>query len=119
MKPLPPTLRENRRYVLIKIFGIDAPNQKEIYYAVSDAVTQLFGDVGSAEMHPAVVWSENSYAIIRCTRGFEQQLIAAISCVTKLSGQKTVFRTLRTSGTIHGVKKGMEFSKSSVLCSED
>jgi ribonuclease P/MRP protein subunit POP5 len=115
MKPLPPTLRENRRYILIRVESSSLPSQKEIYYAIADAAASLFGDAGSSLMRPAVVWSEGEYAVVRCTRGFEQQLIAAAAVVTKCSGMPAVFRTIRTSGTIRGVRKGA----SSVPCSED
>ncbi|MDO5845341.1 MAG: Rpp14/Pop5 family protein [Methanocorpusculum sp.] len=107
MRPLPPTLRENRRYILIKIDGA-VPIQKDIYRAAADAVRELFGDAGAAEMHPAVVWSEGAYAVVRCTRGFEQKCIAALACVTKAGGAPTVFRTVAVSGTICGAKKHMK-----------
>lgn len=107
MKPLPPTLRENRRYVLVKMTGEypAAPAQKEIYRAVADAVVALFGDVGAAEMHVAVIWSEGDHAIVRCTRGYEQQLIAALAVVTRLCGAPAVFRSVAVSGTVLGAKK--------------
>lgn len=103
MRPLPPTLREKKRYILIRITGC-VPEQKEIYRSVVDSVSSLFGDVGAAEMHPAVVWSEKSYAVVRCTRGFEKSVTAAISCVSKCGGVPANFRPINTSGTIHGVK---------------
>lgn len=107
MRPLPPTLRENRRYLLVKISGEFSvmPDQKEIYHAIRDACTDLFGDAGSARMHVAVVWSEGEHAVIRFTRGFEQQMVAAAAVVSRLDGSAIVFRTVAVSGTIHGVKR--------------
>lgn len=105
MKPLPPTLREKRRYVLVKILGGPVePVQKDIYRAVSDAVSGVFGDFGAAKMHPAVVWSEGTYAIVRCTRGTEKDLCAALACVSKCGGEPVAFRAVVTSGTIAGAK---------------
>lgn len=109
MRPLPPTLRENRRYILIRIDG-PVLIQKDIYRAAADAVRDLFGDVGAAEMHPAVVWSEDNHAIVRCTRGFEQKMTAAIACITKAGGAPSVFRTIAVSGTICGAKKHIKKS---------
>ncbi len=106
MRPLPPTLRENRRYILIKIEGAE-PTQKEIYKAIADSVTNLFGDVGAAKMHPAVIWSEGVYAVVRCSRGTEREVTAAIACISNTGGKPVVFRTVRTSGTILGVKKSI------------
>ena len=52
----PPTLRDKRRYVLVKV---DPPgtviDQKELYYAVSDAVTSLWGDSVAGVIVQAVI----------------------------------------------------------------
>lgn len=106
MKPLPPTMREKRRYVLVKITGEFSamPDQKEIYHAVRKGASDLFGDVGSAKMHIAVIWSEGEHAVIRCSRGYEQETIAAAAVITKLCNVPAVFRTVAVSGTVHGVK---------------
>jgi len=106
MRPLPPTLRENRRYILVRMDVCEGLTQKEIYKAIVESVTDLFGDVGAARVHPAVIWSDDKYAIIRCSRGFETNLIAAIACITQISGKMITISTLRISGTIHGVRKG-------------
>ena len=111
MKPLPPTLRESRRYVLFRLLGGTVPTQKDIYRTMADSVTSLFGDAGAAKMHPAVVWSNGDYAIARCTRGFEQSLIAALSIITKSAGEQVTFRSLATSGTILGLKQKVILEK--------
>ena len=105
MSVLPPTLRENRRYVLFRIITQVDPTQKEVYRSMADSVAALFGDAGAAEMHPAVVWSEGEYAIARCTRGYEQSLIAALSVITRVCGEPAAFRSIATSGTILSLKK--------------
>ncbi|HJJ46741.1 MAG TPA: hypothetical protein O0X32_00570 [Methanocorpusculum sp.] len=106
MRPRPPTLREKRRYILIKIEGFK-PTQKEIYKEIAESVSDLFGDTGAAKMHPTVIESEGMYAIVRCNRGTECEVTAAIACITHAGGNSVVFRTVRTSGTILGVKKGI------------
>ncbi|MDD2248687.1 MAG: Rpp14/Pop5 family protein [Methanocorpusculum sp.] len=105
MSVLPPTLRENRRYVLFRIITPVNPTQKEVYRSMAESVTALFGDAGAAKMHPAVVWSEGEYAIARCTRGYEKSLIAALAVVTKVCGEPAAFRSVATSGTILSLKK--------------
>ncbi len=105
MSVLPLTLRENRRYVLFRIITQVNPTQKEVYRSMADSVSALFGDAGAAKMHPAVVWSEGEYAIARCTRGYEQSLIAALAVVTKVCGEPAAFRSIAVSGTILSLKK--------------
>ena len=105
MSVLPPTLRENRRYVLFRVITQVDPTQKEVYRSMADSVAALFGDVGAAKMHPAVVWSEGEYAVARCTRGYEQSLVAALSVITRVCGEPAAFRSIATSGTILSLKK--------------
>ena len=106
MKALPPTLRVNKRYVLCRIVphGIDADG-KVVYYAVYDAVASLFGDNGAAEIGMSVVHTEGNWAIIRCTRGCEKQLQAAVSTVTAIGDMPCAIRPVLTSGTILTLKE--------------
>lgn len=111
MRPLPPTLRLNRRYVLVQIIpnpDKDIPDQKEMYLSCAASVQSLFGDCGLAEIRPAVVWAEGEYAIIRCTRGTETKLIAALSCIIKSGSHSDGImrvKSIITSGTIKGAMK--------------
>lgn len=109
MKPLPPTLREKHRYVLVRILGVSSPVQKDIYRAVADAVNSVFGDFSAAKIRPAVVWSENDCAVVRCVRGTEKELCAALACVSRCGGESAAFRAVVTSGTILGAKKKTGF----------
>ncbi len=76
------------------------PEQKDLYLAVQDAVTSLWGDATSAKIQAAVVAGGPGYGIIRCLRGTETQLATAISTVTSISGQRACVRTRVISGTI-------------------
>lgn len=109
MRPLPPTLRLNRRYILVEILTDgEIPAQKDIYLAAALSAQNLFGDCGAAEIRPAVVWSEGTYAIVRCTRGAEIRMTAALACVAKAGNAKMRMRTVTVSGTIHGARKAIE-----------
>ena len=83
MSPRPPTLRENRRYILVRVEPAGTViDQKELYYAISDAVTSLWGDAAAGVITQAVVAAENGHVIIRCLRGTEKELALALSTVT-------------------------------------
>ena len=113
MKALPPTLRINKRYVLCRIVphGIDADG-KAVYYAVYDAVSSLFGDNGAAEIGMSVVRTEGNWAIIRCTRGTEKKLQAAISTVCSIGDMPCAIRPVLTSGTILTLKEKIRAAES-------
>jgi ribonuclease P/MRP protein subunit POP5 len=106
MTSRPPTLREKRRYVLVRIdpAGI-VPDAKELYYAVNDAVASLWGDATAARVHAAVVAAEGEFAVVRCRRGTERELAIALITVTSCNGERIALRTLATSGTIESLKE--------------
>jgi len=104
----PPTLRDKRRYVLVKV---DPPgtaiDPKELYYAVSDAVTSLWGDAVAGVIVQAVICAEGCYVVIRCRRGTERELSVALSTITQYRDTKIALRTIATSGTIDSLRDRM------------
>ena len=111
MSPRPPTLRENRRYILARIEPAGtAPDPKDLYYAVSEAVTSLWGDAMAATIVPAVIAIEEGYAIIRCRRGSEKELATALSTVTSCRDSRLALRILAASGTIESLRERIRSS---------
>ncbi|MBR6012052.1 MAG: Rpp14/Pop5 family protein [Methanomicrobium sp.] len=113
MKALPPTLRVNKRYVLCRIVphGLNADG-KAVYYAVYEAVSSLFGDAGAAEIGMSVVHTEGDWAIVRCTRGYEKKLQAAVSTVNAIGDMPCAIRPVLTSGTILTLKEKIRDAQS-------
>jgi ribonuclease P/MRP protein subunit POP5 len=106
MSPRPPTLRENRRYILARIEPAGTTiDQKELYYAIADAVTSLWGDSVAGVIMAAVVATENGYVFIRCLRGTEKELLVALSTVTACREMRLALRPVAVSGTIESLRK--------------
>jgi ribonuclease P/MRP protein subunit POP5 len=106
MSPRPPSMRDKRRYLIVQILPrCLIPEQKDLYLAVQDAVTSLWGDSASARIQAAVVAGGQGYGIIRCLRGTETQLATAVSTVTTISGQKACIRSCAVSGTIAALQR--------------
>jgi ribonuclease P/MRP protein subunit POP5 len=112
MSPRPPTLRENRRYILARIepAGI-VPDQKELYYAVADAVTSLWGDSVAGVIMPAVVAAEDGHVIIRCLRGTEKEVTLALSTVTMCREVRLALRVIAVSGTMESLRERIQGRK--------
>ena len=106
MSVRPPTLRENRRYILARVLPAGTSvDQKELYYALSDAVTSLWGDSMAAVITPAVVAAEGDYVFIRCRRGSERELALALSTVTSCRDTRLALRIIATSGTMESLRE--------------
>ena len=112
MATRPPTLREKRRYLLVALEPAGtAVDQKDLYYAISDATTQLWGDAMAAVIIPAVVACEGPFFIIRCRRGTEHELAIALSTVTTCRDTRIVLRMVAASGTIESLRERIRGGK--------
>jgi ribonuclease P/MRP protein subunit POP5 len=106
MSPRPPTLRENRRYILVRVEPAGTIiDQKELYYTISDAVTSLWGDAAAGVIMQAVVAAENGHVIIRCLRGTEKELALALTTVTACRDVRLALRITAASGTIESLRE--------------
>jgi len=106
MSTRPPTLRENRRYILARVEPAGTTiDQKELYYTIADAVTSLWGDAMAAVIMAAVVAAEEGHVIVRCRRGSEKELAIAISTVTSCRNVRLALRILAASGTIESLRE--------------
>ncbi|MDD1719079.1 MAG: Rpp14/Pop5 family protein [Methanoregulaceae archaeon] len=117
MKPRPPTMREKRRYILVRLVPEIPADPKVLYTTLLDSVTSIFGDLGAARIHMAVVYSAGPYAILRCRRGMEQDLMIALSTVCAVGSRRLVVRTQKISGTIRSLKEKIPPDQES--CDED
>ena len=99
-----PSQRERRRYVLVRFEpGGAGPDPREVYAAVVEACTSLYGDTLASEISPSVMAWEG-HAIIRCRRGTEDRLITAVATITRVGGERIALRTITTSGTLHAIR---------------
>jgi len=106
MTSRPPTLRENRRYILARIEPAGThTDQKELYYAVANAVTSLWGDAAGGVISPAVVAAEHGHVIVRCLRGTERELAIALSTVMTCRDQRLALRIVSVSGTMESLRE--------------
>ena len=105
MSTRPPTLREKRRYLLVRIEPAGTMlEQKELYYVISDATTSLWGDATTAIITPAVVALEFGHVVIRCRRGTERELAIALSTVTACRDVRICLHIIAASGTIESLR---------------
>lgn len=113
MTPRPPTLRDKRRYLLVRVepAGTNV-DQKELYYAIADAITTLFGDAAAAIMIQAVVGAEGDFVFLRCRRGTEQELAVAISTITACREARIALRIIAASGTMESLRERIRTMKS-------
>lgn len=102
----PPTLRDKRRYLLVRVEPAGTlVDQKDLYYAIADAITSLYGDAAAAIMIQAVVAAEGDFVFIRCRRGTERELATALSTITACRETRVALRIISASGTMDGLRE--------------
>ncbi len=109
MRPRPPAMRTKRRYILARILPYGATHdQKEVFLAVIEAATSLWGDAAVGLAQPAVVFCDCGYAVIRCRRGTEKDIATALATITTIADERVALRTVATSGTIRALRRRMQ-----------
>jgi ribonuclease P/MRP protein subunit POP5 len=99
-----PSQRERRRYILARFAPEGAtPDPREVYAAVAEACTALWGDAAASEISPSVMAWEG-HAILRCRRGTEDRLATALATITRIGDERVAVRTITTSGTLHAIR---------------
>lgn len=106
MKPRPPTMRGKHRYILVRMDppGLDLDG-RALYYAVAGSLTDIYGDAGVARIQPSVVSCSDGYAIIRCSRSAEDEVIAGLAALTNINDNKIAVRSILTSGTMRSLRQ--------------
>jgi ribonuclease P/MRP protein subunit POP5 len=86
-------------------------DQKDLYYAIADAITALYGDAAAAIMIQAVVAAEGDFVFIRCRRGSEPELATALSTITSCRENRIAIRIIAASGTMESLRERVRTMK--------
>jgi ribonuclease P/MRP protein subunit POP5 len=99
-------MREKKRYILARIEPpLPDPDPKELYFAVLESVTSLFGDAAAARMMPVVITCGAGYAQIRCIRGYEEQVRIALATLASVGERRIALHPVATSGTLFALRR--------------
>ena len=113
LKILPPTLREKKRYVGLKMYSEENLKKEEIFSILWNSIINIYGEIESSKINLWIVDTQkvdnkkrNQYNIIvKCQRGYEKELITAFNTIYK---NRIVIHTIGTSGTIKSLNKKYE-----------
>ncbi|MEM0481188.1 MAG: Rpp14/Pop5 family protein [Candidatus Aenigmatarchaeota archaeon] len=107
LKALIPTLRERKRYFLIKIYCEKEISFEEIKTAILNTLKELYGEVFSKLMLIKIFeesFNQNTL-IIRCTHLAKFFLSFALGKINEINGKKVLIRIIKISGTIRSLLK--------------
>lgn len=108
LKILPPTLREKKRYIGIKIYSQEKIEKNEIVYLLWNSIINTYGEIEASHVNLWLIEikempNNKRYqynAIIKCQRGYEDKTITALNTITRYKKIPVVVHSIGTSGTI-------------------
>ncbi len=105
----PPTLRNKKRYIVIKIYSKKPLNFFSVKNAIWKSVLDLIGEINAGKSHLKIYKNlysaKNQTCFVRCTPKFVDYVKTALSLIHQIGDQRVVFRSVHTSGTIKSGKK--------------
>ncbi len=105
MKVLPPTLRENVRYVAFDVISEEVIQFQDLKKEILFATTSLFGDVGLANMRVELFIFTHKKGLLRCSHTSVEDTRTVLAALYKVKSSRISARVLGVSGTVAGAKK--------------
>ncbi len=109
MKPLLPTLKERKRYILFEVNPKIEIEKEEVKKQVTKACLQFLGELGMAktgvQFLPETYKKNKRRGIIRVGHKHVDEVKAALALITQIGGRKATFNTLKVSGVLNKLKK--------------
>ncbi len=109
LKVLPPTIRKNNHYLVIDVIFDGVLDKDQLVNIVWDGCVRFWGEMETSNfnlwvMRFAQVGDCSQYnqyrAVVRCQRGFEEELRAALTCINNYKHKRISIATIGLSGTV-------------------
>ncbi len=109
LKVLPPTLRKNNHYLVLDIFSQVEINKNDFVNICWDGCVKYFGECHTSDFNLWVMRFQEVncksdhfcyQAVVRCQRGYEEDLRVALACVNQYKNHRISILTIGMSGTI-------------------
>jgi len=108
LKVLLPTLRERKRYLLIKIFCEEELSYEEIERTFWNAILNSFGKISfltSFKILKDTYNREEKTIVVKCNHISKHFVYFALGNIKEINGKKCIIKLLKVSGTIKRLKK--------------
>ncbi len=120
LNPLPPTLRENQRYIVFRIISKKEFEGKDIADALWKNTLRLYGDVGTSELSlwmPLNLYDKKKKeGIIKCNHISVEKVRFSLATIKEINEEHVIIKVLGTTGTIKSAKnKYLEGAQQTIL----
>ena len=107
-KPLLPTLRIKKRYVVYNLVSESQFSNFEIYNTIEQSFKDCFGKfgLGEAGLLNTKIYIKNK-GILKINHKYVDKLKTAMAMVTNIKENSVIINTITTSGILKKAKRGM------------
>lgn len=107
MKILPPTMRDNKRYLAFELITEENTlvGRDELIRELFSVSGSLLGDLGSSECNIWLFAFDDNKGVISCNRDHVSQTRAVMATITTVKGKRVLVHVLGVSGTVLGATK--------------
>ena len=108
MKPLLPSLKENKRYLLFRILSDGEINKSSCADAIFQATLRFLGELNCAKA--GITFLGETYklkektGIIRVNSKYVDEAKVALASICEVAGQKATFDVIKASGNVGKLK---------------
>lgn len=108
LKILLPSLRERERYIKVHVISEEPVSYADLESAIYNVFLDFFGEYGFSKLSFWIMkdlYDENTQTlVIRCNNKSVPQIIAGLGLIARLGDNRIIFKILKVSGTIKGLK---------------
>ena len=106
-KPLLPSLKQKKRYVVFEIISKDKFNYNQIKKDVEKVLFGFLGELGYAKAGIMFINKkcEFPYIMIKVNHKHVNELKAGVTLVKTINGKKVIIKSVKTSGIIKKLKE--------------
>lgn len=99
------TLAPNKRYLLVRLAGERPVDGRQARAEVARHIEAFFGIEGMAQAQPRILdkLCKDDRLVLRCARGEEMRLVAALALLGKISGMNARAKVVKISGTLRAL----------------
>lgn len=105
-KPLLPSLKQKKRYVVFEIIAKDKLVYRDVKKAIKQTLLTFLGELGYAKAGIMFIDKyKNKHGLIKVNHKHVNELKAGLTLVKKICGKKVIVKSVITSGTIKKLSK--------------
>jgi ribonuclease P/MRP protein subunit POP5 len=107
MKPIPPTLKDKKRYVAFKVHSKEAVSKKQV---IDSILKEALGFFGENRVSDFGIWivdfnDERKDGYLVCNHRFKGDMITTLTLINSIANQRASVHVLGVSGTIKSLKR--------------